>query len=281
MVPRVDEVQGDIAGDIYPPDPDDSVDEDPFDDGSGNHVPIPRAAQVRARAIQAQQQQGGGTGNPPAKLKVKGGQRKFLAQQKRKQALELRKGGATFDQIAQALNYKDASGARKAVKAAMDAIPQEAAEELKVVQVERYNHMLLTLWSKVQIGDERAINSALAVMDRLNDITGLRNGTGITVNVDASTHENAVVVIDGNKDDYIAAMKRMVGVNPDGTNIPQIDTTPAPAQPVDSPVDVIEAVVIDSSAEEAPVVVEEAREPVVTKKTFNFGVDPTVKRGQK
>lgn len=265
----------DAGEDFYPPDP-----ASDGDDGAESTAPVPRAARVRAKALQHQQGQPV-TSSVAKKPKMRGGQRKLLAQQKRRHVLELRKSGATFDQIAQSLGYADASGARKAMQKAMKDITQEPAAELKVIQVERYNHMLLTLWSKVQMGDERAIDRALSIMDRLNDLEGLREKAGITVNVDASTHENAVLVVDGNKDDYIAAMKRMVGVNPDGTNIPQIDTTPAPAQPVDSPVDVIEAVVIDSSAEEAPVVVEEAREPVVTKKTFNFGVDPTVKRGQK
>jgi AraC-like DNA-binding protein len=304
----------DAGQDVYPPDADEFFGDDDSDDGTG--VPIPRAAQVRQRALQAAAANAAGTNLPQPVKKMRGGQRKLLAQQKRKQALELRKGGATYDQIAASVGYKDASGARKAVKAAMDGITQEAAGELKVIQIERYNHMLLTLWGKVQTGDERAIGTALSIMDRLNDLERLRE-QGVTVNIDASTHENSILVIDGNKDDYIAAMKRMVGVTPDGVNVPdtqQITAHPAEGvhpQPVDSAgdnareraLDIVEGVVVTSgcwcenpgdkirgrhhaidcphtetSAGDDPTAAPESIPAKPTKKKFKFGVDPTIKR---
>ena len=275
----------DAGEDFYPPDP-----ASDGDDGAESTAPVPRAARVRAKALQHQQGQPV-TSSVAKKPKMRGGQRKLLAQQKRRHVLELRKSGATFDQIAQSLGYADASGARKAMQKAMKDITQEPAAELKVIQVERYNHMLLTLWSKVQMGDERAIDRALSIMDRLNDLEGLREKAGITVNVDASTHENAVLVVDGNKDDYIAAMKRMVGISPDGKNLPdQIASSPHPVHiPVEdghgTTVDVVDADVVEETTGEvipmhqAHGEPEKVEEPVVvTKKNFNFGVDPTVQR---
>lgn len=250
----------------YPPDP---------EDGPDRHVPVPRAAQVRARALKA-------AGSPvQRKHKIAGRtQRKLLVQENRRQALELRKGGATYPQIAKAVGYADASGARKAVKKAMSEVTQEASQELKTLQIERYNHMLLTVWNRVQQGDDRALANALAVMDRLNELGGLKNNNGTTINIDASEHKNAVLVVDGNQDDYIAAMKRMVGVDSNGNNIPQpAQVTHAPMTPIESTVVEGKVVDIESQVVEVPppvdAVVQSEPPP---KKKFKFGVDPTVKR---
>lgn len=274
-----------IAGEEYPPDVDDSSGE-----MTRENAPVPRAQQIRQRAL-AQQGKGAApvAGKKPH-TRTKGGQRRILAQQNRKHALELRKGGATYDQIAQALGYADASGARKAVEKAIANIPTESAIDVKAIQIERLNHMLLVLWPKVQGGDERAIQTSLSVMDRLDAIEGTHAATKVDVNVQ---NQNAVLVIDGSKDDYIAAMKRMVGVSSDGTNIPDPQQITSHPHPVGIPVDdkgdedVVDAVIVDdgegASADDVGVTPPQAPEvmpmPVQpVKKTFNLGVDPTVTR---
>lgn len=134
---------------------------------------------------------------------------RLLAKERQKRALELRKAGSTYDAIAQALGYSDATGARAAVIRAFDQIILEPAVELRTMQMERYNHMLLTLWTKVQAGDERAIGTALGIMDRINSLAGIEAPKQVQVD---HTIEGAVLIIDGDKDSYVAHMKRMAGI---------------------------------------------------------------------
>lgn len=131
------------------------------------------------------------------------------AVEKQRRAIEMRKAGATYQAIAQAVGYADHTGARKAVQRAMQDVLQEPALELKTLQIERLNHMLLTLWPKCQAGDERSINTALNVMDRLDKLMGVEAATQVDVNVN---HQGAVLVIDGDREAYIRHMKRMAGV---------------------------------------------------------------------
>lgn len=248
----------------YPPDPDEP------------DVPTPHAGQVRKRVIQKR-----GQIKVSKKVKNATSPNRLLKKEKERKALELRKGGANFHQIAQAVGYADASGAYRAVKRAMKEITQEPAIELKTMQIERLNHMLLTLWPKVQQGDESSINTALRVMDKIDALMGTEAASQVDINVN---HKDSILVIDGNKDDYIAAMKRMVGVDASGRNLPQIGQAPHTmhvGQDDNSDevvLDVIDAEVVEDKQQEAVHVVDEP--PMPTKKQFRFGVDPTVKRKQ-
>lgn len=150
---------------------------------------------------------------------VKGSRARLLARERQRRALELRKAGSTYAAIAQALGYADHTSARQAVVRAFDEIIREPAIDLRGIQYERLNHMLLVLWPKVQGGDERAIGQALAVMDKMDRLMGTEESQKIDVDVNVA---GAVLVIDGNKDEYIAAMKRMAGYAEDAElNQPQ------------------------------------------------------------
>lgn len=209
---------GDDPYDDYDYDPDD-------DDGSGPAPPQPRAAAIRQAALAKR--------NPQTAAKRQGRGRKsspnrILAKEKQRKALELRKAGASFDTIADQLGYADASGAYRAVQTAMKVLHQEPALELRTVQVERLNHMLLTLWPKVQNGDERAIDTSLRVMDKIDRLMGTDAAQQVDVNINQN---NAILVVDGDKDDYLRALKQMAGINGDGTNASQHAIGPASAPP--------------------------------------------------
>lgn len=118
-------------------------------------------------------------------------------------ALELRKYGLTYSQISEELGISIQT-AQKYVKAAMQAIPKEAAEDLRTLQLERLNAMYLSLWPKVQSGDERAIQTALLVMERMARYTGEELASRVDVNV-----QGGVLVIEGKADDFVAGLKLM------------------------------------------------------------------------
>lgn len=207
-------------------------------------TPVPRGAQMRKGILQRNRPQV----SRPRSISKSGS--RILTQEKRRQALEFRKAGVPYHEIATRLGYYDASAARKAVMAAFGDVIQEPVQELKTLQVERLNHMLLMLWGKVQNGDERAIETTLRIMDKIDKLNGTEAASQVDVNV---TNNSAVLVVDGNKEDFIRAMKQMAGVAPDGTNIP-----PAigPAQGIAAPPtgldDVLDGEVLGDTPEGGP-----------------------------
>lgn len=54
--------------------------------------------------------------------------------EKYRRALEMRKAGATFQQIADAEGYADRSGAKRAVMAALDKTLREPAEDVRDIE---------------------------------------------------------------------------------------------------------------------------------------------------
>lgn len=178
------------------------------------HVP-----QVRSAAIRGAAQGHIRTGKQKPRRRVVKGTSRIQAQQKRRTALEMRKAGATYDAIAQAVGYKDGGGARKAVLKAMGDVIQEPVAELKVLQHERLNHMLVAIWTRVQQGDLGAMNMALSIMNKMDALAGTEAAQRIEVDSHSSS---AVLVVEGSKDEYIAALRKMsgAGVQPDGTNAP-------------------------------------------------------------
>lgn len=130
--------------------------------------------------------------------------RRLIALERQRMALELRKSGATFAQIAEHVGYSSPNSAWRAVQSALKEITHEPALELRTLEMERYNYYLLKLWPDVQKGSRAAIETALRVQDRIDKLNGLEAPTEITHHV-----EGAVLVIEGSTDDYIAGLERM------------------------------------------------------------------------
>ena len=99
--------------------------------------------------------------------------RRITAREKQRQALELRKAGATFEVIAKQLGYAGRQGAEKAVAAALRRITKKPAQELKKLDIERLDSYLLALSKRIRSGDAFAINTALAVLARRAKLLGL------------------------------------------------------------------------------------------------------------
>jgi hypothetical protein len=96
-----------------------------------------------------------------------------LASDRERQALDLRKAGASFDAIAKQLGYSDPSGAHRAVTRALDRIPNEAAASLRVVEAERLDRLLLAVWKDALAGDLKAMDRALRILDQRARLLGL------------------------------------------------------------------------------------------------------------
>lgn len=98
---------------------------------------------------------------------------KVKAADKQRQALELRKAGVTYARIAEQLGYRSPSGAHKAVELALKSVLSEPAEEVRQLELERLDSMLLALWPQVRNGNHGAIDRALRVMERRARLLGL------------------------------------------------------------------------------------------------------------
>src|SRR5512138_1806264 len=100
-------------------------------------------------------------------------QKELDALEKQRQALELRKAGVPYAKIADALGYKHASGAHKAVSSALRKTLQEPADDIRLLELERLDVMLFALWPSVTKGIQGAIDRALRVMERRASLLGL------------------------------------------------------------------------------------------------------------
>jgi hypothetical protein len=93
--------------------------------------------------------------------------------ERQRDAIELRKAGHTFQEIADRLGYRHASGAHQAVMAGLRKIVQEPADELRRMELERLDVMLKSAWPFILKGSPRHIEVGLKVMDRRAALLGL------------------------------------------------------------------------------------------------------------
>ncbi len=99
--------------------------------------------------------------------------RKIKAVERQAQALELRKAGVTYAQIAKTLGYKSPSGAQQAIETAMQNTVQEPADTLRRLECERLDAMWRGLWALAVRGDAVAIARCLDIMARRAKLLGL------------------------------------------------------------------------------------------------------------
>lgn len=133
----------------------------------------------------------------------------LMARERQGKALSLRLGGASYAQIAKECGYSSASGAWKAVQTASRLGVQEDASTLRQIQYERYNSMLLRLQPGIIEGEIGSINTAITLMDRINQLAGVLTPDG-GVNVSDSN----VVIINGDADEYKKRLMEMAGALP-------------------------------------------------------------------
>ena len=99
--------------------------------------------------------------------------RRLTAAERQRQALELRKAGVTFETIATQLGYRNRSGAYKAVMSALRRTLQEPADEVRRLELERLDALLLALWSQARQGHQGAIDRCLKIAERRAKLLGL------------------------------------------------------------------------------------------------------------
>ncbi|WP_395243378.1 hypothetical protein ACGGZK_14725 [Agromyces sp. MMS24-K17] len=104
------------------------------------------------------------------------------AREREAKALKLRILGYSYESVATELGFAHRSAARKSVQRALDAIPREAATELRELEFERLDMMQRALASAVVKGHLGAIDRMLRIMDMRAKLAGLyteQHDTGI------------------------------------------------------------------------------------------------------
>jgi len=100
-------------------------------------------------------------------------ERRLAAAEKQVNALELRKAGAGYRQIADKLGYAGPSGAYSAVEAALAKTLQEPADALRKLELERLDTLWLALYPVMHSGDQGAIAHGIKIMERRAKLLGL------------------------------------------------------------------------------------------------------------
>ena len=93
-----------------------------------------------------------------------------------RQAIELRKAGASYDQIARQIGYANKGAAYKAVSRALKATMATMsldADAYRQLAADRLDAMLLGVWQAATRGDPQAISAVLRIEERRASMLGL------------------------------------------------------------------------------------------------------------
>jgi hypothetical protein len=92
---------------------------------------------------------------------------------RQRQALELRRAGLTFQQIARRLGYAHPAGAYHAVQRGLQTTLQEPADELRGLELERLDALHQAMWPRAIRGNVWAVDRVLSIMQRRARLLGL------------------------------------------------------------------------------------------------------------
>ncbi|MBN2498266.1 MAG: hypothetical protein JXR96_26985 [Deltaproteobacteria bacterium] len=99
--------------------------------------------------------------------------RRLAARDRRLEALELRRRGATYEVIAAELGFSGRGAAYKCVMTALRELEEEPAKEVLKLELQRLDAWLLALARKIDSGDVQAIGAALRASARRAALLGL------------------------------------------------------------------------------------------------------------
>lgn len=115
-------------------------------------------------------------------------QRRAQGMDTARKALELRRSGVTYRQIASALNLS-LSGAEKAVKRGLKMIVAEPAEDVLQLELDRLDGAWMGLWPRIQKGEPAAVTAGIRVIERRARLLGLDAPTHLKVDATLAYEE--------------------------------------------------------------------------------------------
>lgn len=110
-----------------------------------------------------------------AKPESKTSSRTLVAREREAEAVKLRESGASFEKIGKQLGVTT-SGAYRAVARSLTRViaqTSESAAQLRALELQRLDKLLLALWPRASKGDDAAVDRVLRVMERRAKLCGL------------------------------------------------------------------------------------------------------------
>lgn len=114
---------------------------------------------------------------------------------KQRDALELRRAGASYNEIAHKLGYADKAGAHKAVRSGIrNAIGSDTALEVRQLEADRLDRLQIAVWEKAMTGSVPHVESVLKIMNHRANLLGLYHSHGIAERAQALDEMNAALI---------------------------------------------------------------------------------------
>ncbi len=98
-------------------------------------------------------------------------EREVKAIDRQLEALRMRTAGKSYPEIAESLGYASSSGAHKAVSTALRKTLQEPADEVRSIELERLDELLMGIWQYRMKPDY--LDRVLKIMERRAKLLGL------------------------------------------------------------------------------------------------------------
>lgn len=99
--------------------------------------------------------------------------------EKERQVLELRRAGASFEEIATRVGYRNRAAAHKAYRRAISRVLKEPAEDVRDLELDRLDRLLMGVWAKASRGELGAVDRALRIGERRARLLGLDFADGM------------------------------------------------------------------------------------------------------
>lgn len=133
----------------------------------------------------------------------------YNVREKRRAALELRKAGLSYDDIAKAVGYASGESARQAIRASLKQYEKESAQDIQRLQYAQLQQLVTVLWPKALAGDMAAVDRVLKIQERQASIFGTDAPQKTTGQVDV-VHHRGLLIIDGqSEDDFVRQVENV------------------------------------------------------------------------
>lgn len=121
-------------------------------------------------------------------------------------AFELRKAGASYEVIADKLNYASAKSAEGSIRHTLNRkYKPEDVEDVVNLELERLDALQLIAWRRAKDGDLGAIDRILKIMERRAQYLGLDQKQPV---LDNPTIHNTAIFIGGTEEEYIEQLQQ-------------------------------------------------------------------------
>jgi len=122
-------------------------------------------------------------------------------------AFELRKAGASYEQVAEKLGYASAKSAESSIRATLARkYKPDDVEDVVMMELARLDSLQLVAWRRAREGDLQAIDRILKIMERRSQYLGLDQKEP-TVQEGAVTN-NTAIFIGGSEEEYKASLEK-------------------------------------------------------------------------